>query len=177
MKSDNAVSEILGFVLVLGLVITLVSLVTAAALPNLIKEEEIEDNVKALSAFEGIKKDMDTFCLAEVSGIKKQVILDTSDNTKVSVSHGKIVGGGYRELKITYEAENILTEKVRIVIDSEGLTKNSKTILPPSFLIAVNPEDTAEQMESGNNIRIEYSYQGSVIEGGSKWHLFSIRLL
>ena len=47
MNSDDAVSEVLGFVLVFGLVIILVSLVTAAALPNLIKESEIEDNEKA----------------------------------------------------------------------------------------------------------------------------------
>lgn len=177
MKSDEAVSEVLGFVLVLGLVIILVSLVTAAALPNLIKESEIEDNEKALSSFEGIKKDMDTFCLAEVSGMKKQAIIDTSDKVRLSVSYGKKVGDRFRELKITYEAENILAEKVRIVIDSNGLTRNGKTVLPPSFHIAVNPEDTAEQMESGDKIRIEYSYQGTVVEGGNTWHLFSIRLL
>lgn len=172
MKSDEAVSEVLGFVLVLGLVIILVSLVTAAALPNLIKESEIEDNEKALSSFEGIKKDMDTFCLAEVPGMKKQVIIDTSDKARLSVSYGKKVGEIYRELKITYEAE-----KVRIVIDSNGLTRNGKSVLPPSFLIAVNPKDTAEQMESGDKIRIEYSYQGTAVEGGNTWHLFSIRLL
>ena len=177
MNSDDAVSEVLGFVLVLGLVIILVSLVTAAALPNLIKETEIEDNEKVLSSFEGIKKDMDTFCLAEVPGMKKQVIIDTSDKARLSVSHGKKVGEIYRELKITSEAENILTEKVRIVIDSNGLTRNGKTVLPPSFHIAVNPEDTAEQMESGDKIRIEYSYQGTTVEGGYTWHLFSIRLL
>ena len=172
MKSDEAVSEVLGFVLVLGLVIILVSLVTAAALPNLIKESEIEDNEKALSSFEGIKKYMDTFCLAEVPGMKKQVIIDTSDKARLSVSYGKKVGEIYRELKITYEAE-----KVRIVIDSNGLTRNGKSVLPPSFLIAVNPKDTAEQMESGDKIRIEYSYQGTAVEGGNTWHLFSIRLL
>ncbi|HJJ64497.1 MAG TPA: hypothetical protein O0X09_04955, partial [Methanocorpusculum sp.] len=66
MKSDDAVSEILGFVLVLGLVIILVSLVTAAALPNMIKEAEIKENEKAVFVFEEIKRDMDTFCLAEV---------------------------------------------------------------------------------------------------------------
>ena len=172
MKSDEAVSEVLGCVLVLGLVIILVSLVTAAALPNLIKESEIEDNEKALSSFEGIKKDMDTFCLAEVPGMKKQVIIDTSDKARLSVSYGKKVGEIYRELKITYEAE-----KVRIVIDSNGLTRNGKSVLPPSFLIAVNPKDTAEQMECGDKIRIEYSYQGTAVEGGNTWHLFSIRLL
>jgi hypothetical protein len=177
MISDEAVSDVLGFVLVLGLVIILVSLVTAAALPNLIKESEIEDNEKALSSFEGIKKDMDTFCLAEVPGMKKQVIIDTSDKARLSVSYGKKVGEIYRELKITYEAENILAEKVRIVIDSNGLTRNGKSVLPPSFLIAVNPKDTAEQMESGDKIRIEYSYQGTAVEGGNTWHLFSIRLL
>lgn len=177
MNSDDAVSEVLGFVLVFGLVIILVSLVTAAALPNLIKETEIEDNEKVLSSFWGIKKDMDTFCLAEVPGMKKQVIIDTSDKARLSVSHGKKVGEIYRELKITYEAENILAEKVRIVIDSNGLTRNGKTVLPPSFLIAVNPKDTAEQMESGDKIRIEYSYQGTAVEGGYTWHLFSIRLL
>ena len=177
MNSDDAVSEVLGFVLVFGLVIILVSLVTAAALPNLIKETEIEDNEKVLSSFEGIKKDMDTFCLAEVPGMKKQVIIDTSDKARLSVSHGKKVGEIYRELKITYEAENILAEKVRIVIDSNGLTRNGKSVLPPSFLIAVNPKDTAEQMESGDKIRIEYSYQGTSVEGGYTWHLFSIRLL
>ena len=177
MNSDDAVSEVLGFVLVFGLVIILVSLVTAAALPNLIKETEIEDNEKVLSSFWGIKKDMDTFCLAEVPGMKKQVIIDTSDQARLSVSHGKKVGEIYRELKITYEAENILAEKVRIVIDSNGLTRNGKTVLPPSFHIAVNPEDTAEQMESGDKIRIEYSYQGTSVEGGNTWHLFSIRLL
>ena len=177
MNSDDAVSEVLGFVLVFGLVIILVSLVTAAALPNLIKESEIEDNEKVLSSFEGIKKDMDTFCLAEVPGMKKQVIIDTSDKARLSVSHGKKVGEIYRELKITYEAENILAEKVRIVIDSNGLTRNGKSVLPPSFLIAVNPKDTAEQMESGDKIRIEYSYQGTSVEGGYTWHLFSIRLL
>ena len=177
MNSDDAVSEVLGFVLVFGLVIILVSLVTAAALPNLIKETEIEDNEKVLSSFWGIKKDMDTFCLAEVPGMKKQVIIDTSDKARLSVSHGKKVGEIYRELKITYEAENILAEKVRIVIDSNGLTRNGKTVLPPSFLIAVNPKDTAEQMESGDKIRIEYSYQGTAVEGGNTWHLFSIRLL
>ena len=96
MKSDEAVSEVLGFVLVLGLVIILVSLVTAAALPNLIKESEIEDNEKALSSFEGIKKDMDTFCLAEVSGMKKQAIIDTSDKVRLSVSYGKKVGDRFR---------------------------------------------------------------------------------
>lgn len=177
MNSDDAVSEVLGFVLVFGLVIILVSLVTAAALPNLIKESEIEDNEKVLSSFWGIKKDMDTFCLAEVPGMKKQVIIDTSDKARLSVSHGKKVGEIYRELKITYEAENILAEKVRIVIDSNGLTRNGKSVLPPSFLIAVNPKDTAEQMESGDKIRIEYSYQGTSVEGGYTWHLFSIRLL
>mgnify|MGYP003531224938 FL=1 len=177
MISDDAVSEVLGFVLVFGLVIILVSLVTAAALPNLIKETEIEDNEKELSSFVGIKKDMDTFCLAEVPGMKKQVIIDTSDKARLSVSHGKKVGEIYRELKITYEAENILAEKVRIVIDSNGLTRNGKSVLPPSFLIAVNPKDTAEQMESGDKIRIEYSYQGTSVEGGNTWHLFSIRLL
>lgn len=177
MNSDDAVSEVLGFVLVFGLAIILVSLVTAAALPNLIKETEIEDNEKVLSSFWGIKKDMDTFCLAEVPGMKKQVIIDTSDKARLSVSHGKKVGEIYRELKITYEAENILAEKVRIVIDSNGLTRNGKTVLPPSFLIAVNPKDTAEQMESGDKIRIEYSYQGTAVEGGYTWHLFSIRLL
>lgn len=177
MNSDDAVSEVLGFVLVFGLVIILVSLVTAAALPNLIKETEIEDNEKVLSSFWGIKKDMDTFCLAEVPGMKKQVIIDTSDKARLSVSHGKKVGEIYRELKITYEAENILAEKVRIVIDSNGLTRNGKTVLPQSFHIAVNPEDTAEQMESGDKIRIEYSYQGTAVEGGNTWHLFSIRLL
>ena len=177
MNSDDAVSEVLGFVLVFGLVIILVSLVTAAALPNLIKETEIEDNEKVLSSFWGIKKDMDTFCLAEVPGMKKQVIIDTSDKARLSVSHGKKVGEIYRELKITYEAENILAEKVRIVIDSNGLTRNGKSVLPPSFLIAVNPKDTAEQMESGDKIRIEYSYQGTAVEGGYTWHLFSIRLL
>lgn len=177
MNSDDAVSEVLGFVLVFGLVIILVSLVTAAALPNLIKETEIEDNEKVLSSFWGIKKDMDTFCLAEVPGMKKQVIIDTSDKARLSVSHGKKVGEIYRELKITYEAENILAEKVRIVIDSNGLTRNGKSVLPPSFLIAVNPKDTAEQMESGDKIRIEYSYQGTSVEGGYTWHLFSIRLL
>ena len=177
MNSDDAVSEVLGFVLVFGLVIILVSLVTAAALPDLIKETEIEDNEKVLSSFWGIKKDMDTFCLAEVPGMKKQVIIDTSDKARLSVSHGKKVGEIYRELKITYEAENILAEKVRIVIDSNGLTRNGKTVLPPSFLIAVNPKDTAEQMESGDKIRIEYSYQGTAVEGGNTWHLFSIRLL
>ncbi len=177
MNSDDAVSEVLGFVLVFGLVIILVSLVTAAALPNLIKETEIEDNEKVLSSFWGIKKDMDTFCLAEVPGMKKQVIIDTSDKARLSVSHGKKVGEIYRELKITYEAENILAEKVRIVIDSNGLTRNGKSVLPPSFLIAVNPKDTAEQMESGDKIRIEYSYQGTTVEGGYTWHLFSIRLL
>ncbi|MBR5142347.1 MAG: hypothetical protein IKW56_01445 [Methanocorpusculum sp.] len=177
MNSDDAVSEVLGFVLVFGLVIILVSLVTAAALPNLIKETEIEDNEKVLSSFWGIKKDMDTFCLAEVPGMKKQVIIDTSDKARLSVSHGKKVGEIYRELKITYEAENILAEKVRIVIDSNGLTRNGKSVLPPSFLIAVNPKDTAEQMESGDKIRIEYSYQGTAVEGGNTWHLFSIRLL
>ncbi|HJJ87559.1 MAG TPA: hypothetical protein O0X17_04385 [Methanocorpusculum sp.] len=177
MNSDDAVSEVLGFVLVFGLVIILVSVVTAAALPNLIKETEIEDNEKVLSSFWGIKKDMDTFCLAEVPGMKKQVIIDTSDKARLSVSHGKKVGEIYRELKITYEAENILAEKVRIVIDSNGLTRNGKSVLPPSFLIAVNPKDTAEQMESGDKIRIEYSYQGTSVEGGYTWHLFSIRLL
>ena len=177
MNSDDAVSEVLGFVLVFGLAIILVSLVTAAALPDLIKETEIEDNEKVLSSFWGIKKDMDTFCLAEVPGMKKQVIIDTSDKARLSVSHGKKVGEIYRELKITYEAENILAEKVRIVIDSNGLTRNGKTVLPPSFLIAVNPKDTAEQMESGDKIRIEYSYQGTAVEGGNTWHLFSIRLL
>ena len=177
MNSDDAVSEVLGFVLVFGLAIILVSLVTAAALPNLIKETEIEDNEKVLSSFWGIKKDMDTFCLAEVPGMKKQVIIDTSDKARLSVSHGKKVGEIYRELKITYEAENILAEKVRIVIDSNGLTRNGKTVLPPSFHIAVNPKDTAEQMESGDKIRIEYSYQGTSVEGGYTWHLFSIRLL
>ena len=177
MNSDDAVSEVLGFVLVFGLAIILVSVVTAAALPDLIKETEIEDNEKALSSFWGIKKDMDTFCLAEVPGMKKQVIIDTSDKARLSVSHGKKVGEIYRELKITYEAENILAEKVRIVIDSNGLTRNGKSVLPPSFLIAVNPEDTAEQMESGDKIRIEYSYLGSAVEGGYTWHLFSIRLL
>ena len=177
MNSDDAVSEVLGFVLVFGLVIILVSVVTAAALPDLIKETEIEDNEKVLSSFEGIKKDMDTFCLAEVPGMKKQVIIDTSDKARLSVSHGKKVGEIYRELKITYEAENILAEKVRIVIDSNGLTRNGKSVLPPSFLIAVNPKDTAEQMESGDKIRIEYSYLGSAVEGGYTWHLFSIRLL
>ena len=177
MNSDDAVSEVLGFVLVFGLVIILVSVVTAAALPDLIKETEIEDNEKVLSSFWGIKKDMDTFCLAEVPGMKKQVIIDTSDKARLSVSHGKKVGEIYRELKITYEAENILAEKVRIVIDSNGLTRNGKTVLPPSFHIAVNPEDTAEQMESGDKIRIEYSYLGSAVEGGYTWHLFSIRLL
>lgn len=177
MISDEAVSDVLGFVLVLGLVIILVSLVTSAALPNLIKETEIEDNEKALSSFEGIKKDMDTFCLAEVSGMKKQVIIDTSDKVRLSVSYGKKVGDRFRELKITYDAENILAEKVRIVIDSNGLTRNGKTVLPPSFHIAVNQEDTAEQMEYGDKIRIEYSYQGRVVEGGKTWYLFSIRLL
>ena len=177
MNSDDAVSEVLGFVLVFGLAIILVSVVTAAALPNLIKETEIEDNEKVLSSFWGIKKDMDTFCLAEVPGMKKQVIIDTSDKARLSVSHGKKVGEIYRELKITYEAENILAEKVRIVIDSNGLTRNGKSVLPPSFLIAVNPKDTAEQMESGDKIRIEYSYQGTSVEGGYTWHLFSIRLL
>ena len=177
MNSDDAVSEVLGFVLVFGLVIILVSVVTAAALPDLIKETEIEDNEKVLSSFWGIKKDMDTFCLAEVPGMKKQVIIDTSDKARLSVSHGKKVGEIYRELKITYEAENILAEKVRIVIDSNGLTRNGKSVLPPSFLIAVNPKDTAEQMESGDKIRIEYSYQGTTVEGGYTWHLFSIRLL
>ena len=177
MNSDDAVSEVLGFVLVFGLVIILVSVVTAAALPDLIKETEIEDNEKVLSSFWGIKKDMDTFCLAEVPGMKKQVIIDTSDKARLSVSHGKKVGEIYRELKITYEAENILAEKVRIVIDSNGLTRNGKSVLPPSFLIAVNPKDTAEQMESGDKIRIEYSYQGTAVEGGNTWHLFSIRLL
>ena len=177
MNSDDAVSEVLGFVLVFGLAIILVSVVTAAALPDLIKETEIEDNEKALSSFEGIKKDMDPFCLAEVPGMKKQVIIDTSDKARLSVSHGKKVGEIYRELKITYEAENILAEKVRIVIDSNGLTRNGKTVLPPYFLIAVNPKDTAEQMESGDKIRIEYSYQGTSVEGGYTWHLFSIRLL
>ena len=177
MNSDDAVSEVLGFVLVFGLAIILVSVVTAAALPNLIKETEIEDNEKVLSSFWGIKKDMDTFCLAEVPGMKKQVIIDTSDKARLSVSHGKKVGEIYRELKITYEAENILAEKVRIVIDSNGLTRNGKTVLPPSFHIAVNPKDTAEQMESGDKIRIEYSYQGTGVEGGYTWHLFSIRLL
>ena len=177
MNSDDAVSEVLGFVLVFGLAIILVSVVTAAALPDLIKETEIEDNEKALSSFWEIKKDMDTFCLAEVPGMKKQVIIDTSDKARLSVSHGKKVGEIYRELKITYEAENILAEKVRIVIDSNGLTRNGKSVLPPSFLIAVNPKDTAEQMESGDKIRIEYSYQGTAVEGGNTWHLFSIRLL
>ena len=177
MNSDDAVSEVLGFVLVFGLAIILVSVVTAAALPDLIKETEIEDNEKVLSSFWGIKKDMDTFCLAEVPGMKKQVIIDTSDKARLSVSHGKKVGEIYRELKITYEAENILAEKVRIVIDSNGLTRNGKSVLPPSFLIAVNPKDTAEQMESGDKIRIEYSYQGTSVEGGYTWHLFSIRLL
>ncbi|HJJ85976.1 MAG TPA: hypothetical protein O0X52_02495 [Methanocorpusculum sp.] len=177
MNSDDAVSEVLGFVLVFGLAIILVSVVTAAALPDLIKETEIENNEKVLSSFWGIKKDMDTFCLAEVPGMKKQVIIDTSDKARLSVSHGKKVGEIYRELKITYEAENILAEKVRIVIDSNGLTRNGKSVLPPSFLIAVNPKDTAEQMESGDKIRIEYSYQGTSVEGGYTWHLFSIRLL
>ena len=51
MNSDDAVSEVLGFVLVFGLAIILVSVVTAAALPDLIKETEIEDNEKALSSF------------------------------------------------------------------------------------------------------------------------------
>jgi len=177
MKSDDAVSEILGFVLVLGLVIILVSLVTAAALPNMIKEAEIKENEKAVFVFEEIKRDMDTFCLAEVSGMKRQYILDISDKALVSVSHGKKVGSTYREVKITYEANNILAEDIWIVIESGGLFWNKKRILPSSFLMVVNPDDTPEQMEYGGKVRIEYSYLGHIFEGGRECHLFSIRLL
>lgn len=178
MKADDGVSEVLGFVLIFGLLLVLAGILSAGLLPGLAAEEERKQNTVALSAFAELKAGMDTLALAEKTGIYRTVTLaDAEDTARISLSYGKDFGNGYREAVITYAAENVFAEDVYITLDSSGLKQNGKLILPAGVLFAVDPAVTAEQMDISGIFRVEYTWLGSFQNAGREICIFSVRLI
>ena len=173
---EEGVSEVLGFVLILMTCVIFLSLFTAAVLPNMIKESEMQDTQSTFLQFSQMKSDMDTLCLADAAGVRRYAVFTESKTARLSLSYGKPVGV-FREAVLTYESENILTEKLRLVLSKDGIAKNGRLVLPSSCRFAVSPADTAEQMKTGTDFRVEYTYLGPFTDHGAEWHLFSMRIL
>ena len=172
---DDGVSEVLGFVLILLTAVLLFSLVTAAVLPGMIKESENEDGRLALMEFSAMQSEMTTLCFADAVGVRRDAVFSESKTSRISLSYGRPVGE-YREAVLVYDAENILAEKLRLVLSKDGVSKNGNLILPSSCRFAVDPADTAEQMKTGSFFRVEYTYRGAFADAGEVWHLFSVRI-
>lgn len=177
MKSDDGISEVLGFVLILLLITLLAAVLTAGVLPNQIKAEETEHREEITAAFAELKSGMETLSLAEKPGASGEIVLEkTTGSTRLSLAYGKILGNGFREAVLTYEAEQVFAGDFRVSLSGDGLELNGKQIIPALFCIAVDSETTGEQLESTGTYRISYTYLGSFPHSEENIPVFSLRL-
>lgn len=181
MKSDSAVSEISGFLLIVSLLLIASAVFFAAALPQILAENERAQNEALLFSFAEAQEEMTSFALAEERGISGSA--EFADprfgKARLSLSYGKPVSFGgtvFREAVITYAAENPASQPLRLTLDSAGLKKNGKLIIPAAYGLAVNSAETDEQMEITGPFTLEYTWQETFSAGGRTYQVFSVRL-
>ncbi len=182
MKQDKGITELVGFILILTLVISLIAVVTALYLPLYLEEVEESQNSEALFAFSSLNKDITTICLAEEMGIQRKNTLPAAklhQKVRLSLSYGQPVSHGsteYRHIIVTYETENSILSDLQLKLSSSEVQKNGVRIAP-SLNLVTDPDDTAEQMESdAGKFRVEYTYQGSFRQSGETYYILSVRL-
>lgn len=176
MKQDFALSEITGFLLIFAMITLTAAVFSAAVLPGILEEQERIQSEEILFDFAALKEGMDSLSVSDEPGLTRRQILSPQifGDACLSLSYGKpVVSNGitYREFTISYETKGQLL----LTLDGCGLKKNTETILPSSYSYVVNPRNTAEQMEHTEPFRIDYIWQGSFVNAGRTYQIFSVR--
>ncbi len=180
MKSDSALTEITGFLLILTMTILFAAVFTASALPEILETEERKQNDELLFQFASMQKEMETLALAKEQRIIGRSDLDglAAKTSHLTLSYGKVIpsaGKTFREAVITYTAENPVSGYFSLSLGRGGLWKNGEIVRETAYLLAVNPEETAEQMEITKPFRIEYTWQETITTGDESYQVFIVR--
>ena len=150
--NDKAVSEAIGFVLILGIVITGISLVTLYGYPVLVKEQSNTDVKNMERAMIVIQNDMKSLCFKnvpyketslQVSGGTLEVINATSYGSKIHVSNSTpSLQQDYSVGALIYRSDRgtevITLENGAVITRQEGST-GSAMLAEPRWFYDVNP--------------------------------------
>lgn len=180
-KKDDGVTEVIGFAFVLIIAIFAIVMWLLIATPIYGTNDELEHNMAVEFEFAELKDDIDTMCLSNALGIKREKVINlapTSDKSKITVlpdfktlqSYGTITieGGenisGYSKLKITYKTSNMYAEDVTIVYDGGSLSVNNLNILSKisDYTVVVPNDFKAVTIGSNEAVIVEYSLIDSI---------------
>ena len=157
MISDDAVSEVIGFSLILAMIILAVAILSVSAVPVIAEELEQSRNEHVLRQFAAFKYDLDTFLAAKNTGVYgRRIISLVPERSHVSVltctapvSPGRLSmergvpavlrdNAVYYPVIFTYQSDNRYSENLVVTLHAGELTAE-----PSGFTLS---------RVSGNNI-------------------------
>jgi hypothetical protein len=186
-KADEGSAEIIGFVLIIALIVSVMSVWILIYLPNEGNAVEIDHTRLVTGQFADLKYGIDLLWITGQEGVRSSRLISPSpvEGTEISgllflspplgtgtitVGEGtnfKINGNTVKALKITYNSANYYASDVRIVYDGgvvfrAGNDVESLVLLEPAIgddrlVIIAVSDDVAEQQLLGN-IPLSFTY-------------------
>lgn len=177
-KKDEGVTEVVGFAFVLIIAIFAIVMWILVAMPIYGTNDELQHNTAVEFEFTDLKMDIDTMCLSNAIGIKREKVINlapTSDKSKITVlpdfktiqsygaitieADGDVINGYYKKLKITYTTSNMHAEDVTIVYDGGDVLVNGKKILSKisDYTVVISKDIDTVTIGSNEAVIIEYS--------------------
>ncbi|HJK14051.1 MAG TPA: hypothetical protein O0X72_04315 [Methanocorpusculum sp.] len=160
MYRDDAVSEVVGFSLILGMVILSLGLLSVHATPQITEDLEYSQNDNVLRQFAAFKYDLDLFLAAENTGVYGRTVFtfvpeqtsfsvfSFSDLTpgRISMERGVPAfqnnGTDYYPVVFTYQSANRYAENILLELRAGTLTVDPSGLTIPAF----GTEDSASSI-------------------------------
>ena len=188
-KADEGSAEIIGFVLIIALIVSVMSVWILIYLPNEGNAVEIDHTRLVTGQFADLKYGIDLLWITGQEGVRSSRLISPSpvEGTEISgllflspplgtgtitVGEGtnfKIGGATVKALKITYNSANYYASDVSIVYDGgvvfrAGNDEKSLVLLEPAIgddrLVLIAVSDVAEQQLLGNiPLSLTYTYK------------------
>lgn len=142
MISDDAVSEVIGFSLILAMIILAVAILSVSAVPVITEEQEQSRNKNVLRQFAAFKYDLDTVLAAKNTGVYGRRIISlvperghvsALTRTAAPVSPGRLSmergvpavlrdNAAYYPVIFTYQSDNRYAENLVVTLHAGELT-------------------------------------------------------
>lgn len=194
-KENDGVTEVVGFAFVIIILIFGIIMWLLIAMPIYGTNDELQHNTAVEFEMIELKDDIETMCLSNALGIKRQKVINlapTSDKSRITAmpdiktlqSYGSITlkcgnpsTSGYCNLVIEYKTSNTYADDITITYDGGSLVLGGRTLdSPTNSYVVVKSGFEEKTIGSNEAVVIEYSVIDMINYGGQNYYVLSIGL-
>lgn len=195
-KENDGVTEVVGFAFVIIILIFGIIMWLLVAMPIYGTNDELQHNTAVEFEMTELKDDIETMCLSNALGIKRQKVINlapTSDKSRITAmpdiktlqSYGSITLkcgdpaiSGYCNLVIDFKTSNTYADDITVTYDGGSLYVDGQKwlIAPTNSYFVVKSGFEKQTIGSNEAVVVEYSVIDMIISGGKKYYVLSIGL-